>query len=66
MRCEYRGCEARAGESKLESYERLRGSAGEVDEGLFREVLLGISCRDYGGGGRGGAWGNRALEVDGV
>ena len=36
-----------AGESKLESYERLRGSAGEVDEGLFREVLLGISCRDY-------------------
>ncbi len=36
-----------AGESKLESYERLRGSAGEVDEGLFRKVLLGISCRDY-------------------
>ncbi|MEX1094067.1 MAG: IS256 family transposase [Acidimicrobiia bacterium] len=36
-----------AGESRLESYERLHGSAGEVDEGLFRKVLLGISCRDY-------------------
>ena len=23
------------------------GAAGEVDEGLFRKVLLGISCRDY-------------------
>ena len=37
----------RAGEVRLASYERLYGSAGEVDEGLFRKVLLGISCRDY-------------------
>ena len=37
----------RAGEVRLASYERLHGSAGEVDEGLFRKVLLGISCRDY-------------------
>ena len=35
------------GEARLESYERLHGAAGEVDEGLFRKVLLGISCRDY-------------------
>jgi transposase-like protein len=35
------------GELRLEAYERLHGSAGEVDEGLFRKVLLGISCRDY-------------------
>jgi transposase-like protein len=35
------------GEVRLSSYERLHGSAGEVDEGLFRKVLLGISCRDY-------------------
>jgi transposase-like protein len=37
----------RAGEVRLGSYERLHGSAGEMDEGLFRKVLLGISCRDY-------------------
>ena len=36
-----------AGEVRLASYERLHGGAGEVDEGLFRKVLLGISCRDY-------------------
>ena len=30
-----------------ESYDRLHGAAGEVDEGLYRKVLLGISCRDY-------------------
>ena len=35
------------GEARLESYERLHWAAGEVDEGLFRKVLLGISCRDY-------------------
>jgi len=35
------------GEVRLASYEQLHGSAGEVDEGLFRKVLLGISCRDY-------------------
>ena len=35
------------GEARLESYDRLHGAAGEVDEGLFRKVLLGISCRDY-------------------
>ncbi len=35
------------GEVRLASYQRLHGSAGEVDEGLFRKVLLGISCRDY-------------------
>jgi len=35
------------GEVKLVSYARLHGSSGEVDEGLFRKVLLGISCRDY-------------------
>lgn len=37
----------RAGEVRLASYERLHGAAGELDEGLFRKVLLGISCRDY-------------------
>jgi putative transposase len=37
----------RAGEVRLGSYERLHGSTGEMDEGLFRKVLLGISCRDY-------------------
>ena len=36
-----------SGEVRLRSYEQLHGSAGEVDEGLFRKVLLGISCRDY-------------------
>jgi transposase-like protein len=35
------------GEVRLASYEQVRGGAGEVDEGLFRKVLLGISCRDY-------------------
>lgn len=35
------------GEARLESYELLHGAPGEVDEGLFRKVLLGISCRDY-------------------
>jgi len=36
-----------AGEVRLNSYEQLHGDAGQVDEGLFRKVLLGISCRDY-------------------
>ena len=35
------------GEVRLGSYDRLHGAAGDVDEGLFRKVLLGISCRDY-------------------
>ena len=35
------------GEVKLVSYAALHGSSGEVDEGLFRKVLRGISCRDY-------------------
>lgn len=35
------------GEVQLSAYQQLHGSAGEVDEGLFRKVLLGISCRDY-------------------
>ena len=35
------------GEVRLETYDRLHGSAGDVDEGLYRKVLLGISCRDY-------------------
>ncbi len=35
------------GEVRLATYEQLHGSAGEVDEGLFKKVLLGISCRDY-------------------
>ena len=55
-----------AGESRLAAYEQLHGSPGEMDEGLFRKVLLGISCRDYGGSGRGGAWSHRAVEVDGL
>lgn len=36
-----------AGEVRLSSYEQLHGGAGSVDEGLFKKVLLGISCRDY-------------------
>ena len=36
-----------AGESRLAAYEQLHGSPGEMDERLFRKVLLGISCRDY-------------------
>ena len=36
-----------AGEVRLSSYAQLHGGAGEVDDGLFRKVLLGISCRDY-------------------
>lgn len=35
------------GEVRLTTYEELHGGAGVVDEGLFRKVLLGISCRDY-------------------
>lgn len=35
------------GEVRLSAYEQLHGGAGVVDEGLFRKVLLGISCRDY-------------------
>ena len=35
------------GEVRLESYDRLHGASGEIDEGLYRKVLLGISCRDY-------------------
>jgi transposase-like protein len=36
-----------AGEVRLSSYEQLHGGACQVDEGLFRKVLLGVSCRDY-------------------
>lgn len=36
-----------AGEVRLASYDEFHGSTGEVDEGLFRKVLYGISCRDY-------------------
>jgi transposase-like protein len=36
-----------AGEVRLSAYEQLHGGAGALDEGLFRKVLLGISCRDY-------------------
>jgi len=36
-----------AGEVRLNTYEQLHDGAGKVDEGLFRKVLLGISCRDY-------------------
>ena len=36
-----------AGESRLAAYEQLYGSPGEMDEGLLRKVLLGISCRDF-------------------
>ncbi len=35
------------GEIPLDSYRKLRSSPGEVDEVLFRRVLLGVSCRDY-------------------
>jgi transposase-like protein len=35
------------GEVRLESYDRLHGSRGEVDEELFRRVFYGISCRNY-------------------
>ena len=35
------------GEIRLESYDRLHGSRGEVDEALFRQVLYGVSCRNY-------------------
>ena len=31
-----------AGEVRLSSYAQLHGGAGEVDDGLFRKVLLGI------------------------
>ena len=53
------------GEARLESYERLHWAAGEVDEGLFRKVLLGISCRDYEAAVE-AVPGDRAVEVDGV
>lgn len=36
-----------AGEIRLGTYEQLHGGTGNVDEGLFRKVLLGISCRDF-------------------
>jgi putative transposase len=35
------------GEIPLESYQKLRGSPGELDEKLFQRVLYGISCRNY-------------------
>ena len=36
------------GEVRLSSYDLLHAdTGGELDEGLFRRVLLGISCRDY-------------------
>jgi transposase-like protein len=35
------------GEVRLESYDRFHGSRGEVDEALFRQVLYGVSCRNY-------------------
>ena len=35
------------GEVRLDTYEQFHGGSGEVDDGLFRKVLLGISCRDY-------------------
>lgn len=35
------------GEWPLRSYAALHGSCGEVDEGLLRRVLYGISCRNY-------------------
>lgn len=34
------------GEVRLSSYDLLRED-GELDEGMFRQVLYGISCRDY-------------------
>lgn len=36
-----------AGEVRLGTYEQLHGGTENVDEGLFRKVLLGISCRDF-------------------
>ena len=35
------------GEWPLRSYATLHGSRGEVDEGLLRRVLYGVSCRNY-------------------
>lgn len=35
------------GEVRLKSYDRLHGSRGEVDNVLFRQVLYGVSCRNY-------------------
>ncbi len=35
------------GEVRLATYAELHGGGGEIDDGLFRKVLLGISCRDY-------------------
>lgn len=35
------------GELPLRSYAALHGRRGEVDEGLLRRVLYGISCRNY-------------------
>ncbi len=35
------------GEVPLATYAALHGASGTVDEGLFRKVLLGLSCRDY-------------------
>jgi putative transposase len=35
------------GEIPLRSYEALHCGGGEVDEGLLRRVLYGISCRNY-------------------
>ena len=35
------------GEWPLRSYATLHGSRGEVDDGLLRRVLYGISCRNY-------------------
>ena len=35
------------GEVRLKSYDRLHGSRGDIDEGLFRQVLYGVSCRNY-------------------
>jgi transposase-like protein len=35
------------GEVRLESYDRLHRSRGEVDDVLFRRVLYGVSCRNY-------------------
>jgi putative transposase len=54
------------GEVRLEPYERLHGAAGEVDEGLYRKVLLGISCRDYEAAAEAVTRCDRAVEVDGV
>jgi transposase-like protein len=35
------------GEVRLDSYDQLHGAAGDMDEGLFRKVLYGISTRNY-------------------